>query len=70
MNPYSIGLTSEELEEFLLFQYNEITSLYHQYDSVALTEIIEDLWDNWVKDHRPDIFNALTQKKMGEDNNG
>ena len=54
-NPYNIGLTQDELEEFLLHQYNAITSLYFQYDSIELTKIIEDLWNEWVKRNKPEL---------------
>lgn len=63
-NPYSIGLTSEELEEFLIYQYNVISSLYFTYSSVELVKIIEEAWDEWVKKHKPELHAMIVGEEQ------
>ena len=59
VNPFSIGLTKEELERYLLHWYNAVTSLYFQYDSIQLTKIFEDNFDAWVKHNKPELHASL-----------
>ena len=61
-NPFKVGLTIEELEEYLLHLYNAITSLYFTYDSLELTDFYEKNFNKWVKRKRPDIYEKLTVK--------
>lgn len=63
-NPFSIGLSAEDLEQFLLCWYNEVSSLYWTYDSLTLTKKFQEAWNDWVKRHRPDIY----EKEMSINN--
>ena len=64
-NPFCIGLTAEELEEYLLHWYNEVTSLYFTYDSITLMKMFEENWDRWVKTNKPEHHKKLIQDYLG-----
>ncbi len=63
-NPFATGLSKEELEEYLLHWYNEITSLYFMYDSIQLTQMFEKNFEAWVKQRHPEMFRSSEKKEV------